>query len=382
MPSAIYSLPRVYTHRSPAADLHLTLRLRGAEERDQPEEHTPAAPRAFRKGTLTVTPVLDDTRMGGGLRAPFGAEVEGVDWTQPVPEEVIEQLKGLQDEYAVLIFRKTGLDNARHVAFSQQLGQRLEINPFFYGREQDRIGDPYLWDVSNINRDGTLVKPNSRRWHHSLGNALWHTDSSYHQERSKYSLLLSHGKPVRGGSWTHFADTRQAYEDLPQSMKDMLEDLVVEHDLWHSRRLGSPTTFKEPLPHERAAKPPAYHKLVQQAPGGGRKTLFLAAHARLILGWSLEASQKLLWDLIEWCTQPKYVFSMEWLDGGDMVWWDNRQSMHRANPYTESMTARDVRRTTVIDDGPFAWGVTEQERTAAAEQARESGVRQWELPLQ
>ncbi len=40
---------------------------------------------------------------------------------------------------------------------------------------------------------------------------------------------------------------------------------------------------------------------------------------------------------------------MEWLSGGDMVWWDNRQSMHRSNPYTTTMTASDVRRTTVND---------------------------------
>jgi alpha-ketoglutarate-dependent 2,4-dichlorophenoxyacetate dioxygenase len=57
----------------------------------------------------------------------------------------------------------------------------------------------------------------------------------------------------------------------------------------------------------------------------------------------------------------QYVFSMEWLDAGDMVWWDNRQSMHRANPYTTSMTARDVRRATVIDDGPFAYGVSRED---------------------
>lgn len=36
--------------------------------------------------------------------------------------------------------------------------------------------------------------------------------------------------------------------------------------------------------------------------------------------------------------------------------------MHRANPYTTSMTARDVRRATVIDDGPFAHGVGAEER--------------------
>lgn len=41
-----------------------------------------------------------------------------------------------------------------------------------------------------------------------------------------------------------------------------------------------------------------------------------------------------------------------------MVWWDNRQSMHRASPYDENMGPRDVRRATVKDDGPDAFGVT------------------------
>lgn len=48
----------------------------------------------------------------------------------------------------MLIFRKTGLDNKRHIDFAKGLGQELEINPFFYGIENDRIGDPLLWDVS------------------------------------------------------------------------------------------------------------------------------------------------------------------------------------------------------------------------------------------
>ncbi|KAG9579024.1 putative alpha-ketoglutarate-dependent 2,4-dichlorophenoxyacetate dioxygenase, partial [Aureobasidium melanogenum] len=186
-------------------------------------------------------------------------------------------------------------------------------------------------------------------------------DSTYHQNRSKYSLLLSHGNPVSGGSYTHFADTRQAYSDLPQHMKAELEDLIVEHDLWHSRKLASPIIYGNPTEREKALKPPAYHRLVQIAPDG-RKTLFLAAHARRIVGRSFEDSQKLIWHLIDHCTQQKYVFSMEWLSKGDMVWWDNRQSMHRSNPYREGMTARDVRRSTVVDDGPFARGVDVSQR--------------------
>lgn len=202
--------------------------------------------------------------------------------------------------------------------------------------------------------------------------------------RSKYSLLLSHGNPKRGGVWTHFADTRRAYADLPAEVKDRLDGLVVEHDLWHSRLLGSPSVYKAPTDRERALKPPAYHHLVQKAPNG-QKTLYLAAHAKRVLGLDppmelspdasctaeaedprdIERSQALIWQLIDHCTQPQYVFSFEWLDGGDLVWWDNRQSMHRANPYTSTMGARDVRRSTVIDDGPLAWGVSNDVKKSA-----------------
>ena len=289
------------------------------------------------------------------------------------------QLIALQDKYAVIVIRKTGLDNDRHIAFSHRLGSQLEVNPFYAGKANDRVGVDELWDVSNIELDGSLVQPDSRRWHHSLGNALWHTDSSYHQQRSKYSLLLSHGNPQRGGFYTHFADTRRAYADLPVAMKEALAGLVVEHDLWHSRKLGSPSVYGAPSSSERAKKPPAYHRLVQPTPSG-KQTLYLAAHAKRILGMDSESepaetrdpdadvlgageediqkSQALIWELINHCTQPQYVFSLEWLHGGDMVWWDNRQCMHRANPYTVDMTARDVRRSTVVDDGPYAWGVS------------------------
>ncbi|WWD19800.1 hypothetical protein CI109_104264 [Kwoniella shandongensis] len=336
----------IRTYPTTASGSSGTLHLRGGP-----------APTTTESG-LTVVPVMVHSD------SEFGAEISGVDWSKPISDEIRDELVKLQDKYAVLIFRKTGLDNARHIAFSQQLGSKLEANPFYYGKENDRVKEDYLWDVGNIELDESLVKPDSRRWHHSLGNCLWHTDSTYHQERSKYSLLLSHGKPVQGGSWTHFADTRQAYADLPQEKKDQLEDLIIEHDLWHSRKLGSPVVYSAPSAAERAKKPPAYHKLVQVGPDG-RKTLYIAAHAKLVLGMGLEESQKLIWELIDWCTQPKYVFSMEWRDGGDMVWWDNRQSMHRANPYTANMTPRDVRRSTVIDDGPLAWGVGEEERKAA-----------------
>ena len=81
--------------------------------------------------------------------------------------------------------------------------------------------------------------------------------------------------------------------------------------------------YAAPTAAEKAKKPPAFHKLVQPAPNG-EPTLYLAAHAKRIVGWNEEESQNLIWELIDWCTQPKYVFTMDWQNSGDMVWWDNR----------------------------------------------------------
>ncbi|KAH8895530.1 hypothetical protein GQ53DRAFT_804356 [Thozetella sp. PMI_491] len=297
---------------------------------------------------LTVTPILNSS---------FGAEVSGVDWQAPVPADTVKTLISLQDKYGVIIFRGTGLDNDRHVAFSKQLGD-LEVNPAWGG--SDRVGSSYLFDVSNIEADGSVVKKGSRRWAHSLGNALWHTDSSFNQHRSKYSLLLAHKVPGVGKGTTEFADTRAAWNDLDEELKADLREVVVEHELWHSRRLAAPDEYGTLTAEERGKKPPSYHQLVQKAPNGG-ETLFLAAHAKRLLhkdGTPLPDSQKRIWDLIAHCTQPKYTFVAEWTSAGDMMWWDNRQSMHRASPYDENMGARDVRRSTVFDDGEAAFGVT------------------------
>lgn len=61
------------------------------------------------------------------------------------------------------------------------------------------------------------------------GNALPHTDSSFNQHRSKYSLLLAHLVPSQGGN-TDFFNVRQAYADLPEEKKAQLRDLIIEHE--------------------------------------------------------------------------------------------------------------------------------------------------------
>jgi alpha-ketoglutarate-dependent 2,4-dichlorophenoxyacetate dioxygenase len=107
------------------------------------------------------------------------------------------------------------------------------------------------------------------------GNELWHTDSSFRQEGAAWSMLHAKAVPPSGGE-TEFADTRAAYDTLPEAMKRRLEGLVAEYSLRHSRlKLGG----YMPTEAEREAYPSAQHNLVRRHPGSGRDALYIAAHA-------------------------------------------------------------------------------------------------------
>ena len=106
--------------------------------------------------------------------------------------------------------------------------------------------------------------------------------------------------PPAGGD-TEFADTRGAYDALPDAMKRRLEGLVAEHSLWRSRaKLGG----YMPTVEERKLLPSARHKLVRRHPGSGRNALYIAAHASHIVGMPVEEGRALLAELIEFATQP------------------------------------------------------------------------------
>ncbi|KAL8243866.1 hypothetical protein R6Q59_010124 [Mikania micrantha] len=75
------------------------------------------------------------------------------------------------------------------------------------------------------------------------GNSLFHVDSSFNPRRAGYSLLRAHELPPPGyGGNTDFADTRTAYDDLPCSLKQQLEqnDYIGCHNVFHSRKKAVP----------------------------------------------------------------------------------------------------------------------------------------------
>ena len=273
----------------------------------------------------------------------FGAEISGVDITKPLDEATQREILDAQNKWGVTVWRNTGLDDETHVAFSRIFGH-LELAPRPAGRKA-RFEQRELFDAGNLNAEGEIITDEMIKLH-KKGDRLWHTDSSFMPVRSAYSLLLCHEAPPEGGP-TFFADTRGAYDDLPQAMKDRLEGLTAEHSIWWSRRTaGYPFTEEEV-----DAKPSARHPLVHTHAGSGRKALFIAAHARDIVELPREEGRALLRELTEHATQPQYTFEV-YYKPGDMVIWDNLCSMHRGGDFDDVNHRRDMRRTTVREGAP------------------------------
>ncbi|MCX7676551.1 MAG: TauD/TfdA family dioxygenase [Alteraurantiacibacter sp.] len=268
----------------------------------------------------------------------FGAECSGLDLTRPLSPEELDQVIDAMNTWGVTVWRNTGLNDEQHVAFSRNFGY-LEKVPF---REGVKMRLPFreLFDASNLNADGEITR-DPAAIEYRKGDRLWHTDSAFMEKRTSYSLLLAHEVPEKGGE-TWFADTRSAYDDLPEETKELLEGKIGINSLWWSRKLAGADISEEEID----ARPKAEHPLVHVHKGSGRKALFIAAHTMDVKGMDKEEGRRLIRALIDHCTQPQYIFPVSWRPG-DLVIWDNLCTMHRGGEYDYLNCRRDMRRTTV-----------------------------------
>ncbi len=290
------------------------------------------------------------------LHPVFAAECAGVDVSQPVSPEIAAALEAAMDRYAVLVFRRAvPLTTEQQIAFTKSLGELeapyTKINP----DRGLRLPDVAISDQSNLGPGGAILPREDRKRLFTLGNRLWHSDSSYKPIPAKYSLLSAHVLPPVGGE-TEFADMRAAWDMLDPALKEEVKDLTVEHSRLFSKGvLGFPFTEDEVQ-----AFAPVRQPLVRTNPRTGRHSLFLAAHAGRIVGWPVPEALLLLRELTEHATQREFVYRHVWRVG-DLVMWDNGSTMHRARLYDDRKYARDLRRTTLTNGVPalpMSQGVT------------------------
>ena len=281
------------------------------------------------------------------LQPFFAGEVRGVD-VRRLDDAGMDEVRRLLDRFGVLVVRDQPLADEEQVAFARRLGGELVTT---VGRRvidaNPRLKDPAMTDISNLDENEQIIARDDRRRMYSLGNRLWHSDSSFQSPSARYSMLSAKEVPSKGGE-TEYADMRAAYDALPEAMKTQIAELRAFHSIIYSRETIGFTEFTDA---ERAQFPGAVQPLVRTHPGSGRKSVFIASHAAHVVGWPVPDGRLLLRELMSLATLPQFVYRHTWRVG-DFVIWDNRCTMHRGLPFDEANDRRDLHRVTTLDVEP------------------------------
>jgi taurine dioxygenase len=261
------------------------------------------------------------------LSPVLGAAVIGLDLRQPLPDRTRRAVYDAFIRYHVLCFRDQHLTEDQQVAFSEYFGT-LERH---MARNRG-TGHPLVHIVSNLGADG---KPSGK-----VASTGWHSDKSFRPEPSLATILHARIMPPNGGD-TCFANMIAAYEALSDTDKADLEPLRVVHSWEMSRaRLGLRATVEEI-----ADAPPLVHPLVRVIPETGQKALFMGEHASHLDGFPFAEGRARLEALTEHAVQERFVYHHNWRQG-DMLMWDNRCLLHRADPnFDAAHFARVLHRT-------------------------------------
>ena len=249
------------------------------------------------------------------LNASFGATVTGVNLAE-LNDSTFAELYGLWLQYALLIFPGQFLSRDTQVEFAKRFGDlEFEYAP-----------------ISNLTREG-VVRENDDVVKILKGNMDWHCDSTYMPIMAKGAVFSAHVVPAEGGA-TGWADMRAAYAALDVHTRDQVDSLAARHSLRHSQA-------KVGHAHSEHSQYSGYgfhdgdiplRPLVKQHPETGVKSLLIGRHAYGLAGMSDAESEQFLARLVVEACADNRVYFHQWSQG-DVVVWDNRCLLHRANDW-------------------------------------------------
>ena len=269
----------------------------------------------------------------------MGAEVIGLDLSQPLSEYTRQVVYDAFVQYQVLVFRRQHLTKAQQIAFSEQFGI-LEKHTL-RNRGQDEY--PQLHTVSNLDPDG---KPSG-----TMGSTKWHTDKSFRPAPSLATILHAVTLPPEGGD-TCFADMYRSFEALPEAEKTALASLRVVH----SWELSRDNLGKKLSEAEIRDAPPMTHPLIRTHPDSGRPCFFMGTHASYLEGLPIEEGRARIEQLEAHATNPRFVYRHQWQEG-DLLMWDNRCLLHRADQnFDAARYPRVLHRTCLRGTPPIPYG--------------------------
>jgi taurine dioxygenase len=269
--------------------------------------------------SLSITP----------LTVTLGAEVGGLDLSQPLDAPTQHALHHALLQHKVLFFRDQHIDREAHRRFAGYFGP-LETHPVYGNIE----GYPELITIRES------YHPELVRTYRTLDK--WHSDVTFNAVPPFGSVLRAQRLPETGGD-TIWADTAAIYEFLPDDIKARIEGLTALHDAAKSFQYYLDDVKLADL---RAKKPPMEHPVVRIHPETGERHLFVnATFTTRIVGMAEDESDRLLAFLFDRVKVPEHQVRLHWTPG-TIAFWDNRATQHYAvNDYGQ--IDREMERATI-----------------------------------
>jgi taurine dioxygenase len=271
------------------------------------------------------------------LSAHTGAEVRGIDLAQPIDEVLGARLNRAFVDHLVLVFRDQHLTPHQLLTAAQLFGQVFpQHNSRFALRDC-----PLVHYISNQDS-----YPDGRRYIPGEG---FHTDHSNAVCPPKATILHAVHLPDRGGD-TQYVNMRLAYDELPDETRRRIDGRKAVH-VYQSRH--STRKLMELNEQSRGIVPDAVvHPIVRTHPESGRKAIYInPIRIEGIVGMAEAEALALLADLLEHATKPKYQYRHQWR-AGDLVMWDNRSLLHKANGDYDMNQVRYLYRIMLQGDAP------------------------------
>jgi taurine dioxygenase len=276
---------------------------------------------------MEITPMTDHT----------GAEVRGIDLARPATPETRQALNAAFVAHSVLVIREQSLE-------PQQLLEAVALFGSVFQQHNTRFAIPECPQIHYLSNEDRF--PDGTRYIPGEG---WHTDHSNDVRPPKATVLHAVTLPGRGGD-TQFANMAAAYAMLPAALQERIADLMAIHVYQSSHSARKLMTLsdanKERVPNA------VLHPMVRTHPENGAKSIYInPIRIEGILGMDHKEALPLLVALLEHATAERFQYRHGWKPG-DLVIWDNRCLLHKANGDYDMAQKRYLYRVMLQGDVP------------------------------
>lgn len=278
----------------------------------------------------------------------IGADVDGVDLSQPLPAESVERIRQALHRHKVLFFRGQRLDHATQIAFARQFGEPTHAHPH---DDAPPVDHPQIFTIDPRRfeeRYGAGFHDEYRRRQYSYFDG-WHTDVTAAVNPPAASILRAEVAPDIGGD-TQWTNLVAAYQGLSAPVRAFVDTLRAEHRYGGAREFGAGSEYAKRIDGNLLV---AVHPVVRVHPETGERALFVnPGFTSHLVDVSAAESRRLLDLLYAELTRPEYTVRFRW-EPGHVAFWDNRATAHLAPRDLEHLdVARTLHRVTLIGDVP------------------------------